>query len=49
MVFASHCVIVGYAIWGGAFSCILHVASIDLGWVSEACSTSSSRPLGPLS
>ncbi|GAA5947178.1 hypothetical protein JCM3775_002690 [Rhodotorula graminis] len=33
MVFASHCVIVGYAIWGGAFSCILHVASIDLGWL----------------
>ncbi|BGP44352.1 hypothetical protein JCM10450v2_000163 [Rhodotorula kratochvilovae] len=33
MVFASHCVIVGFAIWGGAWSCILHVASIDLGWL----------------
>ncbi|GJN92032.1 hypothetical protein Rhopal_005060-T1 [Rhodotorula paludigena] len=33
MVFASHCVIVGFAIWGGAWSTILHVASIDLGWL----------------
>ncbi|GAA6055529.1 hypothetical protein JCM3770_006770 [Rhodotorula araucariae] len=33
MVFASHCVIVGFAIWGGAWSCILHVAHIDLGWL----------------
>ncbi|BGP12235.1 hypothetical protein JCM10213v2_000147 [Rhodosporidiobolus nylandii] len=33
MVMASHITIVVFAVWLGAWSCILHVASIDLGWL----------------
>ncbi|GAA6005994.1 hypothetical protein JCM10207_007300 [Rhodosporidiobolus poonsookiae] len=33
MVFASHCAIMGFAVWAGAWSTILHVAKIDLGWL----------------
>lgn len=32
MVLYSHIVIVLYSIWAGAWSTILHYASIDLGW-----------------